>query len=109
MGEKGSKLTETASKTAETIVSKLSAISNISSRRMFGGYGIFHDGKMFGLINSKGELFFKVDDTNRSEYLQLGSHQHLKMPYYSVPDKEFEDNSRLTELAKLSIAIAHKD
>jgi DNA transformation protein len=108
MGEKGAKLTGTASQTAEMIVSKLSSFENVSSRKMFGGHGIFQDGKMFAIINSRGEVFFKVDDTNRFEYEKMSSDQHGKMPYYSVADKVLADDARLQELARLSIKIAHK-
>ncbi len=31
---------------------------------MFGGYGVFHDGKMLALISGS-NLYFKVDDSNR--------------------------------------------
>jgi TfoX/Sxy family transcriptional regulator of competence genes len=29
---------------------------------MFGGYGLFHDGAMFGLVNSAGAVHLRVDD-----------------------------------------------
>lgn len=74
---------------------------------MFGGHGIFQDGKMFGIINSKGEVSFKVDDTNRSQYELMGSRQHGKMPYCAVPKKTTGNPAKLRKLAKLSIKIAH--
>ncbi len=42
---------------------RLASIGGVSSRAMFGGYGIFHEGTMFALI-SKASLYFKVDDSN---------------------------------------------
>lgn len=36
----------------------------IQAKRMFGGYGIYHDGLMFGLVVAN-QLYLKVDDENR--------------------------------------------
>ena len=35
---------------------------------MFGGYGVFLDGVMFGLI-ADGDLYLKVDDANREDFV----------------------------------------
>ena len=36
----------------------------IQAKRMFGGYGVYHDGLMFGLVVAN-QLYLKVDDENR--------------------------------------------
>ena len=46
--------------------------SSVRLRRMFGGYGIFCDGVMFGLI-AEAVLFLKVDDTTRASFLEAGA------------------------------------
>lgn len=38
---------------------------------MFGGYGVFLDGVMFGLI-ADGDLYLKVDDANREDFVGAG-------------------------------------
>ncbi|WP_428541211.1 TfoX/Sxy family protein [Rhodopila sp.] len=43
----------------------------VSARPMFGGVGLFLDGRMFGLI-AREELFLKVGDTNRPMYQAAG-------------------------------------
>jgi DNA transformation protein len=43
----------------------------VSSRRMFGGVGLFLNGTMFGLI-ARDELYFKVGDTNRAAFVTAG-------------------------------------
>jgi DNA transformation protein len=73
---------------------------------MFGGYGIFHEGKMFALIKGSG-LFFKVDNSNLSEYEKAGSQQFRPMPYYKVPQDVFADPGTLRNWAGKSIEIAH--
>ncbi len=81
-------------------------LGSISSKPMFGGYGIFHEGHMFALISGNG-LFFKVDDSNRALYLQSESRQYKPMPYFQVPAEVFEDATKLLEWARLSVSIAH--
>lgn len=73
---------------------------------MFGGHGIFEEDKMFALIDSKGRLFFKTDDTNRLKFEEAGSEKHSKMPYFSVPEDVLEDDDVLKEWTLLSIKIS---
>jgi DNA transformation protein len=73
---------------------------------MFGGYGIFHDSAMFALI-SKDRLYFKVDDSNRSAYENVGSICFTQMPYYEVPANVVQEESVLCCWAQKSIDIAH--
>ena len=44
----------------------------ISVRKMFGGAGLYRDGKMFGLV-ADDVIYLKVDDTNRGKYEAVGS------------------------------------
>ena len=37
---------------------------------MFGGHSVFHEAKMFGIVDSKGNYFFKVDETNKADFEQ---------------------------------------
>jgi DNA transformation protein len=49
----------------------LAPLGHVSARPMFGGFGLFHNGMMFGLI-AREELFLKVGDTNRATYQAAG-------------------------------------
>ena len=87
---------------------KLSPVGYIKSRAMFGGYGIFHEGRMFALI-SEDILYFKVDESNREMYEQAGSQVFPHgISYWEVPSDVLEDNDRLYEWANISIAIARE-
>ena len=88
------------------IMDLLIPLGGVSSKAMFGGYGIFHMGDMFALIKGKG-LFFKVDDSNRSDYEKAGSAQYRPMPYYQVPTELLEIPTELLDWARTSITIAH--
>ena len=103
MGIKGDKMSKDSEISAEVLLDKLADIEGISSKKMFGGHGIFHDGKMFGLIDSKGRAFFKAEGENKESYLKKGAEQHSRMPYYSIPQNVFEDQQVLAEWANHAI------
>ena len=106
MGTKGDRLTNDASISSELLIDKLPSIEGITSKKMFGGYGIFHDGKMFSLVNSKGEIYLKADDTIVSKFEDAGATQHGKMPYFSLPKSVLLDQEILVLWAKESIDIS---
>ena len=90
------------------VMEKLAPLGEITSRAMFGGYGIFHQGLMFALI-SEDVLYFKVNDTNRQMYEQAQSKLFPHgISYWEVPSDVLEDDSKLHEWASISIAIAQE-
>jgi TfoX/Sxy family transcriptional regulator of competence genes len=61
---------------------------------------------MFAIVNSDGDLFLKVDDSNRAPFESAGSSQHGKMPHFLVPDKVLADSGTLLDWAKASFEVA---
>ncbi len=57
MGIKGDKQTNDSQLETNKLLEKLHEINGIPNKRMFGGYGTFHNGKMFGMVDSKGTIF----------------------------------------------------
>ena len=51
----------------ESLSDVFEEFGSITSRKMFGGHGIYHQGLMFGLITDD-ELFFKVDGLSKLEF-----------------------------------------
>ena len=49
------------------VIGQLECIGPVQSRRMFGGAGLYLDGLFFALI-ADDTRYFKVDDSNRSDY-----------------------------------------
>ena len=45
----------------------LEPLEKVTAKRMFGGYGIFRDGLMFGLV-AYGEFYLKTDLENRPDF-----------------------------------------
>ena len=107
MGRKGDRQSSTGARSCEDFVPRLATLGAVSSKKMFGGYGLFQAGKMFGLITSDGELFLKVSDANRARFRRARSPQHGKMPYFRVPKSVLADNGRLLEWASSAVEVAH--
>jgi DNA transformation protein len=105
MGEKGNKQNQESALTAELLIERLSQIGGITSKKMFGGHGIFHEGKMFAIVDPKGQSYLKTDDSNRTDFESSGSHKHSRMPYFSIPEEIFDDTETLVTWAKKSIEI----
>ena len=108
MGTKGSKRTGQSDAAAARLLTKLDGLDGISSKKMFGGHGVFHDGTMFGMVDSAGRVFFKVADGNRARYEAAGSERHSRMPYYAVPDAVMADSDTLQEWAGASIEVTKR-
>ena len=52
------------------LLEMMEPFEGVSSKAMFGGYAIYKDGVMFGLI-AEDTLYLKVDDFNRFEFERL--------------------------------------
>ncbi len=63
---------------------------------------------MFALVNSQGDVFFKVDESNRWRYDEIAAKRHGKMPYFEVSEDVLGNEDLLREWAKESMDIAHK-
>lgn len=107
MGVKGNKATSDGAKFVDTVLPRLDSLGEITKKSMFGGYGIFQAGKMFALVTSKAQLYFKVDDSNRARFVKAKSPQHGKMPYFQVPAAVLESDKNLIAWAKTSVVVAH--
>lgn len=106
MGTKGDKHSSQTQLAMELFSERLSEISGITSKKMFGGYGIFHEGKMFGSVNSKGKVCLKADETIRHKFNKAGAHSHGKMPYFSLPEFVFTNPGKLLTRVRESIGVS---
>lgn len=106
MGKKGETRTTQARATADATVDTLGPLGGVSARGMFGGYGIFKDGVMFGLVNRQGELHLRVNDDTRPEYEAAGCRSHGSMPYYTVPESIARDGHALRTWAEEAAELA---
>jgi DNA transformation protein len=97
------------------VLDQLRALGGASARAMFGGFGIYRAGVMFGLI-AEDTLFFKVDETNRADYearksqpfVYDGKGKPITMSYWRVPDDVLEDPDALRAWAMKAYDAALK-
>lgn len=80
---------------------------SIDARRMFGGYGIYHDGVMFALVSDE-VLYLKADDATAADFESrgLGRFQYNKagavvsVSYFEAPEEIFDDPEAALEWAR---------
>ncbi len=100
---------------AEHAVDLLQGVGPVNSRAMFGGYGIFLDGLMFGLIADE-QLYLKVDDENRPDFesrdlgpfVYEGKHRTMEMSYHLAPPEAMEDPELLADWGRSALAAAQR-
>lgn len=107
MGKTGAKKSSAAAVAAAEMLEVLRPAGVVSSRSMFGGFGLFESGTMFALLDSDGRLFFRVDSSTQARYEDAGSQQHNPMPYFEVPVDVLDDDSQLLEWAREAAQVAH--
>ena len=74
--------------------------ASVSARRMFGGYGLYHEGLMFAIVMEQ-RLYLKVDEVNRPEFEALGlapftyamKGRDVALSYWAAPDAIFDEPS----------------
>lgn len=95
------------------VLEQLAGLGHVTPRRMFGGVGLYHEERIFGLITLD-TLYFKVNDSNRRDYEERGMDRfrpypnkpHLSMTYYAVPADTLEDAEECMEWARKSLGVA---
>lgn len=94
------------------VLDQLAGFGPVESKRMFGGAGLYREGRIFGLIASD-VLYFKTDETNRGDYIAAGygpfkpfGEDSYEMSYYEVPVDVLEDPDLLKEWAGKALLTA---
>jgi DNA transformation protein len=95
------------------VLEQLSGADGISSRRMFGGFGLYRNDVFFAII-SDDTLFFKVSDSSRADYETRGMARfrpyrdkpQVSMSYYEVPADVIEDAEECVRWAMRAVAAS---
>jgi DNA transformation protein len=101
------------------LMDRLAPLGTPSYKFMFGGYGIYLDGLMMGIV-SHDALWLRADEGNRADYEARGIQPFQPMgkngpmgimPYYPVPDDVFEDEDVFQDWVKKSneSAVRHAE
>lgn len=95
------------------IIDMLAPRMPVTARKMFGGYGFYRSGLMFGIFTGE-SVYFKVDDSNRPDYETAGMEpftyeangRRTTLSYWQVPAEVLDDESALCEWAEKAFAVA---
>jgi len=98
------------------VLDLFAGLGRLRVKRMFGGAGIYCD-ELFFAILVENELYLKVDDRNRGDFVRLGlgpftyelkNGRSATMNYYPVPADILEDTQRLHAWARKAIDAAFR-
>ena len=98
---------------ADEAIERLSRVaSGVRGRKMFGGVGIYAVDTFFALV-AYDRLWFKVDDSNRSDFEVRGMKpfqpfpdRPMTMSYYELPPALLDDEEKLRVWTERSITSA---
>lgn len=97
----------------EFVKDGLEELGEITSRAMFGGYGIYKDGLIFAITHDN-ELYLKgvgnaaivFDNAGSEQFSYQGKKGLVKMCYWKVPSDIIDDKEKLINWANLAIKSA---
>jgi DNA transformation protein len=91
-------------------------VKDVTARAMFGGYGLYKNGVIFGIIVDD-ELYFKADDKNRGQFKDRHSEpftyeakkgKRVAMSYWKVPADILEDPNVLPKWIDASVQASKR-
>lgn len=85
----------------------LGSIGPVDFRSMFGGHGVYADGRRVGLVADQ-QLYLKVDDATKVEFAMAGSSpfvydgkgKPVAMSYWLAPDEALDDADAMARWAR---------
>src|SRR4051812_21381152 len=97
----------------ELVLESLRKFGPVTTRSMFGGWGIYRDGAFFALVSGD-TLYFKSDEENRADFERaspgpftfMKKGERIVTHYYAVPEDSFEDPDVMARWARLGYAAA---
>jgi len=94
------------------VLDQLAELGDVTTRKMFGGIGVYCDGVFFAII-ARDALYLKVDDLTRGHYQRAGLQPFAPFPdrpastgYYAVPLDVLESGLELTRWAREAVKAA---
>ena len=96
------------------IVSRLSPLGEITTKKMFGANAFYVEGILFGMVMKSGEFYLKANEQNIARFkdndCQQFNPRNTKkgMPYWKVPDKVIDNNDSLIQWSKEALQALKK-
>lgn len=98
----------------EAIHDLFAGVGPITTRKMFGGLGIYADGTIFAVVMSDGSVrlkgagqmakTFDAEGWDRWTYSRSGSDKITAMPYWALPDALLDDPDSASGWARRALA-----
>lgn len=91
------------------VLDQLADLKSVTSRRMFGGIGLYREETFFAIID-EGRLYFVTNETTRDAYTSRGMRPFQYAPgkfihtYYEIPVDVLEDDRALCDWARAALA-----
>lgn len=90
-----------------------STLQPVTTRRMFGGTGLFHSGLMFAIVIDD-LLYLKADKETSQQFIHEGCEpftysrqgKQVALQYYSAPDCIYDDSDDAALWAQLAFSSA---
>lgn len=97
------------------LIDLLDPFGVVTAKAMFGGYGLYRQGQIFGIVVEDAP-YFKVNDANRAEYESAGSEpftyeakgKRVTMSYWQVPLDILDDADVLCVWAEKAYRAARQ-
>lgn len=97
------------------VVDLMQSVGPVHAKGMFGGYGIYLEGLMFGLI-ADSVLYLKADKETGKEFRDRGLEaftyskkgKEFKISYYQAPEEALEDAEEMNAWANRAYGVALK-
>lgn len=97
----------------EHLLDLLQDFGPVTARVMFGGYGIYNQGRMFAIVVDD-TLFFKADERTKKDFESQGlnpftyqrKNQEISLSYYQAPEEALEDGVVMRHWAEKAYAAA---
>ncbi|KGF71238.1 competence protein TfoX [Hoeflea sp. BAL378] len=95
----------------ERIREMFDSLGEVTIKRMFGGKGVYHQGRILAL-EVGGEILLKADADSAPAFREAGASQWVyegkaragpvAMPYWSIPDAALDDPDELSTWVRLA-------
>ncbi len=96
------------------LLARLNAVAPVTDRSMFGGVGLYCEGRFFGLIDDD-VLYFRVDEATKPEYLKAGmgpfapfGPEKASKVHFRVPDAVIADKRKLKAWVITAVDAANR-
>jgi DNA transformation protein and related proteins len=93
-------------------VESLAGVAAISYRRIFNGYGVYHDGVQFAIVVND-HLYFRADDLSRDLYLakkmsafQPRTLEAVESSFFQLPDEVLNNPAELMFWMRIAVEAA---